>query len=203
MLRIIALLLCSASLQLHGQQATILEERRTIPTYPFSDPDPVPMVARNPALYPYHAFDGFSAKAEGREWTLVQLENDYLKVFVLPGVGGKVFGAVEKSTGHEFLYMNDALKFRRIALRGPWTSGGIEFNFGIIGHTPSTASPVDYLLRRDADGSVTCFVGTMDLPSRTRWTVAISLPRNGAYLETRPFWYNPSPFETEVVWRSR
>ncbi len=52
------------------------------------------------------------------------------------------------------------MKFRNIALRGPWTSGGIEFNFGVIGHTPSTATPVDYVLRENPDGSVSCWVGS-------------------------------------------
>ena len=176
------------------QTATIEEEQRTITTYPFSDPDPIPILTRNPVLYPYFAFDGFTDQARDQPWKVIRLENEYLKVLVLPQVGGKVFGAVEKSTGKEFIYMNDVLKFRRIALRGPWTSGGIEFNFGVVGHAPSTASPVDYLLRRNADGSVTCFVGTLDLPSRTRWTVAITLPKDKAYLETKAYWYNPTPY---------
>ena len=67
-----------------------------------------------------------------KDWKVVTLENDYIKLWVLPEVGGKVWGAIEKSTGEEFLYKNEVLKFRNIAMRGPWTSGGIEFNFGII-----------------------------------------------------------------------
>ncbi len=121
------------------------------------------------------------------------MENPYIEVSVLPQVGGKIWGATEKSTGREFIYTNYVLKFREIALRGPWTSGGIEFNFGIVGHTPAGAAPVDYLMRTNPDGSVSCIVGTMDLPSRTRWSVTINLPRDKAYFETRAFWYNPSP----------
>ncbi|MFQ5628831.1 MAG: DUF5107 domain-containing protein [bacterium] len=180
---------------LHPQQSSISEETRAIKTYPFSDPDPVAILARRPNIYPYFAFDGYSSTGKEQQWQVVTLENDYIKVYVLPEVGGKVFGAIEKSTGNEFIYMNDALKFRRIALRGPWTSGGIEFNFGIIGHTPTTATPVDYLLRENQDGSVTCFVGAMDLASRTRWSVAITLPPDKAYFETRALWYNPTPFD--------
>ncbi len=178
-----------------SQVASIREEKRTIRTYPFSDPDPLPILSKDARLYPYFAFDGFTDEGRDQEWTVVCLENDQISATVLPQVGGKVFGAREKSTGREFLYSNDVLKFRRIALRGPWTSGGIEFNFGVVGHAPSTATPVDYLTRRNDDGSVTCFVGSLDLPSRTRWTVAITLPKSGAYLETRAFWFNPTPFE--------
>mgnify|MGYP001827647269 CR=1 FL=1 len=109
--------------------------------------------------------------------------------------GGKVWGAIVKETGHEFIYRNEVMKFRNISLRGPWTSGGIEFNFGVIGHTPATATPVDYQLEENADGSVSCFVGGMDLPSRTHWRVEIRLPADKAYFETNVLWYNPTPLE--------
>ena len=176
-------------------QARVTEEVRVIETYPFSEPDPVPILASDPRLYPYHAFRGYSATSEPREWKVVKLENDLIEVFVLPEAGGKVWGAVVKETGHEFIYRNEVMKFRDIALRGPWTSGGIEFNFGVIGHTPATATPVDYTMRENEDGSVSCIVGTMDMPSRTHWRVEILLPPDRAYFETRALWYNPTPLE--------
>jgi tetratricopeptide (TPR) repeat protein len=178
-----------------AQAARISEETRTLQTYPFSEPDPVPILARDARLYPYHSFDGYAASPEPRPWKVVRLENDYIEVFVLPEAGGKVWGAVVKATGHEFIYRNEVMKFRNISLRGPWTSGGIEFNFGVIGHTPSTATPVDYLLRENDDGSVSCFVGGMDLPSRTHWRVEIRLPADKAYFETNVLWSNPTPLE--------
>jgi len=182
------------------EEATIVESTESIKTYPFSDPDPVPIFARSSmwgrgtALYPYFFFTDFSTRGIDKEWTVVRLENPFIRVAVLPQVGGKVWGAADKRTGGDFLYTNRVLKFREIALRGPWTSGGIEFNFGVVGHGPSTATPVDYAVRRNADGSVSCVVGALDLPSRTRWSVAVTLPKDKAYFETNPRWYNPSPF---------
>ena len=79
-------------------------------------------------------------------------------------------------------------------MRGPWTSGGIEFNFGIIGHHPSTATPVDYLIKQNDDGSVSCIVGNIDLPSRTHWRVNITLPADKSYFITNSLWYNPTPY---------
>lgn len=178
-----------------AQTARISEEARTLDTYPFSEPDPVPILTRDARLYPYHGFEGYSTASEPREWKVVHLENDFIEVFVLPEVGGKVWGAVVKETGHEFIYRNEVMKFRNISLRGPWTSGGIEFNFGVIGHTPATATPVDYLLRENEDGSVSCFVGGMDLPSRTHWRVEVRLPADAAYFETNVHWYNPTSLE--------
>jgi tetratricopeptide (TPR) repeat protein len=179
----------------------VQETREIITTYPFGEPDPVPVLTRSDELwdraariYPYSFIDEFSPESEGREWTVVRMENPYIKVAVLPEVGGKVWGASEISTGQEFIYTNKVLKFREIALRGPWTSGGIEFNFGLLGHTPSGAHPVDYLVRTHPDGGVSCVVGSLDLPSRTRWNVTIHVPPDKAYFETRSFWYNPSSF---------
>ncbi len=186
---------------LYGQQAVIEEETRTITTYPFSDPDPVPILVRNPAIYPYFAFNGYSHDGIPQEWKVVRLENDFIRVLVLPEVGGKIYGAIEKSTGEEFVYLNEVLKFRQISMRGPWTSGGSEFNFGLVGHAPSTASSTDYFLRENSDGSVSCFVGTLDLPSRTRWSVEIRLPAEKAIFELKSLWMNPSPLhQSYYVW---
>jgi tetratricopeptide (TPR) repeat protein len=188
-------LLTGASAALGQERATVSEERRTLPTYEFSEPNPLPVLTQDTRLYPYHRFEGYAHDAEPREWTVVTLENPWIEVWVLPEVGGKVWGARVKSTGHEFIYRNEVMKFRNIALRGPWTSGGIEFNFGVIGHTPATATPVEYLTRENDDGSASVFVGAMDLPSRTRWRVEIRLPADRAYFETHAQWQNPTLVE--------
>lgn len=176
-------------------RARISEGVRSLKTYAFSEPNPVPILVRDTRLYPYHSFEGYEHEGAPRDWKVVTLENDLIEVFVLPEVGGKVWGARVKKTGHEFIYRNEVIKFRNIALRGPWTSGGIEFNFGVVGHTPSTATPVDYALRTNPDGSVSCVVGTMDLPSRTQWRVEIRLPADKASFETNVLWHNPTPLE--------
>ncbi len=178
---------------IQAQSATIKEDIQSLETYGFSKPNPVPILAENPKIFPYFKFEGYEHTSEKKDWKVVTLENDYIKVTVLPEIGGKVWGAIEKSTGEEFLYKNEVIKFRNIAMRGPWTSGGIEFNFGIIGHHPSTATPVDYITRTNPDGSVSCIVGSTDLPSNTSWTVEIRLEKDKAYFETNASWYNASP----------
>ncbi|MDD8026998.1 MAG: DUF5107 domain-containing protein [Acidobacteriota bacterium] len=191
-----------------SDSASISEKNEVFKTYPYGEPDPVPIFARSTMwgggarLYPYTFFNKFSGTGSDQEWPVVRLENPYVSVAVLPKVGGKVWGATDKATGRDFLYTNHVMKFREIALRGPWTSGGIEFNFGIVGHAPTTASPVDYVLRRDPDGSVSCVVGAMDLPSRTRWSVTVRLPKDKAYFETHGAWYNPTPFSQSYYYWS-
>jgi tetratricopeptide (TPR) repeat protein len=193
---IVALLVACTGADAFAQEtARITVEQRSIKTYPFSGPNRLPILGSDPRLYPYHRFEGYAHEAQERDWTVVHLENEWIELWVLPEVGGKVWGARVKATGHEFIYRNEVLKFRNIALRGPWTSGGIEFNFGVIGHTPSTATPVDWDTRENGDGSVSVFVGAMDLPSRTRWRVEVRLPADRAYFETRALWHNPTTVE--------
>ena len=178
-----------------AQKATIQEQMTVFRTYPFGDPSPVPRMNN---IYPYFRFDGYSHEGVEKAWKVVTLENPFIRVLVMPEIGGKIWGGIEKSTGKAFIYLNRVVKFRNIAMRGPWTSGGIEFNFGAIGHTPVTATPVDYILKENEDGSVSCVVGAMDLPSRTEWRVEIRLPKDKAYVETRAFWFNPTELNTSL-----
>jgi tetratricopeptide (TPR) repeat protein len=181
-------LMSAASLLAYSQNiSTSKEYKKVFRTYGFSDPDPVAKVG---PIYPYYRFDGYTSVPTDKEWKVVELENDFIKVMILPEIGGKIWGAWEKSSGRPFLYYNQVVKFRDVAMRGPWTSGGIEANYGIIGHTPNCATPVDYLTQKKDDGSVSCYIGTLDLLTQTYWTIEINLPKDKAYFTTRSFWHN-------------
>lgn len=195
MKKILILLCATAILQPLSaqQQATVSESVQTVKTYPFSDPDPV--ADPSDLFYPYFRFDGFAAKGVDKEWKVVALENDYIKLTLFPEIGGKIWGAVDKTSQKEFIYNNHVVKFRDIAMRGPWTSGGIEFNFGIIGHAPTSSTPIDYLTRKKADGSVSCYVSSYDLVTRTLWTVEVNLPKDKAYFTTKTTWHNSSSID--------
>jgi predicted Zn-dependent protease len=172
---------------------TIKEYKKVFTTYPFSDPDPIPKP--DTKVYPYFRFDGFTDKPIQKEWKVIELENDYIKLTILPEIGGKVWSAIEKSTGKDFVYNNHVIKFRDIAMRGPWTSGGVEGNYGIIGHTPNCATPVDYTTITRPDGSVSCVIGVLDLLTRTSWKLDINLPKDKAYFTTNSFWFNATDAE--------
>ncbi|SOE22362.1 hypothetical protein SAMN06298216_2804 [Spirosomataceae bacterium TFI 002] len=173
-------------------QSLLSDTKRTMLTYGFSDPDPVAKPGR---IYPYFRFDGYTDKGVQKKWQFIDLENDYIKVSITPEIGGKVWGAIEKSTGFPFVYFNNVVKFRDVAMRGAWTSGGIEMNFGDIGHDPTVSNPVDYLTRTNKDGSISCFVGSYDWASRTRWMVEVNLPKNEALFTTKSKWFNASSIE--------
>ena len=178
----------------HAQQpAQIKIYNKVFTTYPYSDPDPIPDPGSR--IYPYNHFDGYTNTAIQKEWKVVELENDYIKVMILPEIGGKIWAAIEKKSGKEFIYYNHVVKFRDVAMRGAWTSGGIESNYGTIGHTPNCSTPVDYTTSKNKDGSVSCIVGALDLLTRTPWRIEINLPADKAYFTTRSFWFNASGLE--------
>lgn len=178
----------------YTQKNTIIREyKKTFTTYPFFDPNPIPDVTSR--IYPYFRFDGFTEKSIQKEWKVVELENDFIKVMILPEVGGKIWSATEKKTGKDFLYNNHVVKFRDVAMRGPWTSGGIEANYGTIGHTPNCATPVDYINQEKEDGSVSCIIGVLDLLTQSQWRLEINLPKDKAYFTTQSFWYNATALE--------
>ena len=166
---------------------TITVKDTVMATYPYGNPDPVPRIGK---IYPYWRFQDFSQKAVEQSWKMVVLENEYLRVKIFPQIGGKVWSIFDKTAGRELVYDNDVVKFREIALRGPWTSGGIEFNFGVIGHAPSCSSPVDWKTETKPDGSVSCYIGVMEMTSRSRWTIEINLPADAAWCSTRATWHN-------------
>ncbi|WP_455638148.1 DUF5107 domain-containing protein [Parabacteroides sp.] len=186
-------LLLSLSFTLYGQHVSVKESMMRLPTYPFSDPNPIAKPEN--LYYPYFRFEGYSKQSVQKEWKTVEMENDHIKLTVFPEIGGKIWGATEKSTGKEFIYFNHSVKFRNIAMRGAWTSGGIEFNFGIIGHAPTSSTPVDYLIRNNEDGSVSCFISATEYITRTTWSVEINLPKDKAYFTTRTIWSNTSQLE--------
>ena len=170
-----------------AQKATISEQKISMKTFMYSDPNPVPDMSKN---YPYFRFDGFTNKAIDKEWNMVIMENDYVKVYIATEIGGKIWGAIEKSTGGEFLYFNDVVKFRDVAHRGPWTSGGLEYNFGIMSHVSTCATPQDYVISENPDGSVSCTIGALDLHTGTKWNVEILLPKDKAFVKTKASWFN-------------
>ena len=144
-------------------------------------------------IYPYPLMENLANRRQDREWPVILLENDYLRITVAPPLGGHVLAVWDKVAGAEALYHNRALKYARIGIRGAWVSGGIEWNFP-NGHTVTSASPVDSAIRENGDGSVTVLVGDIERVSRMRWSVGITLREDRASFETEIRLFNRTPF---------
>lgn len=92
--------------------------------------------------YPYRQYSCYSRELKRRSVKTAILENDYLKAVFLPEFGGRLWSLWDKEKEQNLLYTNDVIRFSNLAVRNAWFSGGAEWNIGIIGHSPFTASPL-------------------------------------------------------------
>ena len=122
-----------------------------IPTYAEDAPNPNPpfdLFSFGRFNYPYPLRDGLTTRRETVSWRSLHLENEYLRVTVLPDLGGHLYSCLDKRTGREMFYANTAIKKALIGYRGAWAAFGIEFNFP-VSHNWMSMSPVDFAIRAE------------------------------------------------------
>lgn len=186
--------------------AKIWEEAVVIPTYDIGEADKNPMFLEKRVyqgssgkIYPYPSVQRISRQKHDKTWNAVFLENDYLRVMVLPQLGGRIQRAYDKTNGYDFVYYNHVIKPALVGLCGPWISGGIEFNWPQH-HRPTTYSPVDYELRTNADGSVSVLLNDVDLMYGTKAVTSFTLYADKAYIEVGGQLYNRTALPQTFLW---
>lgn len=181
-------------------------EQVKIPTYGIGKPEKNPMFLEkrvyqgsSGVVYPYPVIEKILDEKTEREWDVVFLENHYLKIMILPGLGGRVQMAYDKMKQRHFVYYNQVIKPALVGLTGPWISGGIEFNWPQH-HRPSTFEPVDHCIENNADGSVTVWCSEVERMFRTRGMAGFTLYPDKAYLEVRVKLFNRTSFPQTFLW---
>ena len=188
LLSFIAVLIYAPTINAQDSKPRVWEAPLVIPTYELGPPNPYPALLdwqrrKWRPVYPYPFLDSLSSTKTNKTWKAVYLENEYLRVSVLPELGGHVYEIFDKTTKRDVLYSNPVMKYAMVALRGAWVSGGIEWNFP-DGHTLTTVSPIDYVMRTEADGSAAVAVGDTERVQRMQWQVIIRLRPGQRALET-------------------
>ena len=188
-------------------QVRVWMEKTVIPTYPVGKPDRNPMFLEHRVyqgasgrVYPHAVIDTVSDEKVDKAYTAVYLENEYLRVMVLPELGGRVQRALDKTNGYDFIYYNEVIKPAMVGLAGPWISGGIEFNWPQH-HRPSTFDPVSWTTQENADGSASIIVAETETMYRTRAVCRMTLYPGRAYLEISTRLFNrTSQMQTFLWW---
>ncbi|HXK62713.1 MAG TPA: DUF5107 domain-containing protein, partial [Acidobacteriota bacterium] len=150
-------------------------------------------------VYPNPITDRVSTRKEDKKYRAVFLENDFVRLMVLPEIGGRIHMAQDKTNGYDFIYRQNVIKPALVGLLGPWISGGIEFNWPQH-HRPSTFMPVQYKIERAADGSCTVWLSEHDPMSRMKGMVGICLYPRKALVEAKVRLYNRTPFVQTFLW---
>lgn len=95
-----------------------------------------------PGILPYLPQDDYDRTLEWLPYRVAIVENEALRAEFLPELGGRLWRLTDKKSGKNLLYTNDAIRFCNLAERSAWFSGGVEWNAGIVGHSPFTCSPL-------------------------------------------------------------
>ncbi|HEY4109116.1 DUF5107 domain-containing protein [Puia sp.] len=184
----------------------VWQEQIMIPTYRAGEPDKNPMFfekriyqGSSGVVYPYPVIEKIHDERTEERYTGLFLENAYLKVLILPELGGRVQMAYDKIANRHFIYYNQVIKPALVGLCGPWISGGIEFNWPQH-HRPSTFSPVDFSVEENADGSKTVWVSEIERMSRTKGMAGLTLYPGKAYLEIRVKLFNRTALPQTFLW---
>lgn len=181
-------------------------EDLVIPTYLPSPPDRNPMFLEKRVyqgssgrVYPLPFTDRISEVPVDRVWKAVWLENRYLRVLLLPELGGRIHAMQDLTNGYDVIYRQETIKPALVGLAGPWISGGIEFNWPQH-HRPATFLPVDFRILEGDDGSKTVWCGDHDPMSRMKGLHGVCLHPDRSYLELKVVASNRTPFVRTFLW---
>lgn len=184
----------------------VWEEEILLPTYGIGEPDKNPMFLEKRVyqgssgkVYPHPVIDKIYDTKQDKAYKAVYLENDYIKVMLLPEIGGRIQRATDKTNGYDFVYYNHVIKPALVGLAGPWISGGIEFNWPQH-HRPSTFDPVDYTYFENEDGSATVLMGEIENMFRTKGMARFTLYPDSTYIEIKAQLYNRTNTPQTFLW---
>lgn len=177
-----------------------------IPTYEVGLPEKNPIFLEkrvyqgsSGVVYPYPVIESIADEKTDKEYNAIYIENEYIKVMILPELGGRVQMAYDKIRQRHFIYYNHVIKPALVGLAGPWISGGIEFNWPQH-HRPSTYMPVDTAIEHNSDGSVTVWVSEMERMFHQKGMAGFTLRPGHAYLEIKGAVYNRTDVPQTFLW---
>lgn len=184
----------------------VWKETVKIPTYDIGTPEKYPMFLEkrvyqgsSGAVYPYPVVEKISDEKKDKEWLAIYLENEFLKIMVLPELGGRIQMAYDKTKERHFIYYNHVIKPALVGLTGPWISGGIEFNWPQH-HRPSTYDPVDFFIEENEDGSATVWCSELERMFHTKGMTGFTLYPQKSYLEIKVKLYNKTAVPQTFLW---
>ncbi len=188
------------------QGVRISERPLVIPTYEMGPADPNPMFYMNESyqgaqkrVYPYPLQDHLVHQRKDQTYTSLWLENEYLKICVLPEIGGRLFSATDKTNGYDFFYQQHVIKPALIGMLGAWISGGVEW-CAFHHHRNTTFMTVDHTLVENRDGSKTIWFGETERRHRMKWLIGLTLYPDRSYVETSVTFFNRTALPHSILY---
>ncbi len=153
-------------------------------------------------VLPYLVQDGYGRRRRPAEHKVAVLENDVLRATFLLDRGGRLWSLVHKPTGRELLHRNPVFQPANLALRNAWFAGGVEWNIGTIGHSPTTCEPLHAARVLQPDGTPTLRMYEFERLREVVFQVDAWLPEDSPLLLVHVRILNPSDTEVPIYWWS-
>jgi tetratricopeptide (TPR) repeat protein len=177
------------------------------PTYAVGEPEKHPLFfekrvyqGSNGKIYPLPFIDKVANVPIVRSYRAIRLENDYVRVLLLPEFGGRIHAIQDKTNrDYDIFYHHKVIKPALVGLAGPWISGGVEFNWPQH-HRPGTFLPADWAIDRSDDGSVTVWMSEHDPLNRLKGMHGIRLTPRSSLVELRVQLFNRTPYLQTFLW---
>lgn len=175
----------------------------TIPTYLPEAPSRYPAYldrrvyqGSSGRVFPLPFHDRIQEARADRRWLGLHLENAYLRLLILPELGGRIQLAVDKRTGYPMFYANPVIKPALVGLAGPWLAGGVEFNWPQH-HRPATFLPTAWEVD-EAEGTVWC--SDHDPFARMKGMHGVRLRPDSTLIELKVRLFNRSELHQTFLW---
>lgn len=153
-------------------------------------------------LHPYQLQDQYSRQLVKIEQTVVTLENNRLRAKFLPELGGRLWELTDKTTGKNLLHTPGQIQLGNLALRNAWFAGGIEWNIGTRGHSPSTCSPLHTAVLTTPEGHELLRMWEFDRLREVIFQIDAWLPEDSAFLHLAVRITNPNSDPVPIYWWS-
>ncbi|WP_019180370.1 DUF5107 domain-containing protein [Microbacterium yannicii] len=177
-----------------------------IDTYAPGAPDPYPLFldrrvyqGSSGKVYPLPMIDSVAHEKAPRQWQAIHLENEFVRLVLLPEIGGRIHIGYDKVAGYDFFYRNNVIKPALVGLAGPWISGGVEFNWPQH-HRPATFLPVDARIEREPDGAVVVWHSDLDPLQRMRGLHGVRLRPGSSVIELDVSLHNRTDMPQTFLW---
>ena len=180
---------------------TACEKTIVIPTHSMVPRSKLPPVFDPEVVYPYDGFLLTAKEPQDREYKVIMLENDSLRVTVLPELGGRILQIEDVRKGTKYLHENDVVLPVRISMRWAFISLGIELNFPVA-HSPTGISEVGYEIIDCPDGGKGIAVGEQEMMWGLNWRAEIKLFPNSKAVCIAVKCWNSTGTARDVQWWS-
>ncbi|MFN0088135.1 MAG: DUF5107 domain-containing protein [Blastocatellia bacterium] len=160
-----------------------------VPTYAISRSETVAPLfksADSGAIYPYARLDrdSMSRKPVMVRYESLTLENEYLRVVVLPELGGRIWSARDKTANREIFYHTSVIKPTGYNQRGGWPAGNLEVYGPYDAHMLTwPGEPWPWAFTRGKDGGATITLSHIDHFFRNKLSMEITLHPGRSFIE--------------------